>query len=170
MTVCLLHTTRWIPALYRTLFTLWGKCDGNIGGFGKDLERLPEYSLIPKTGLTIHAFRIKFCSVSRLSMLTIIYLSLIVHIILSQSPNDPGVIVSYICVVSFFFLAPAAHQARVTVVLFVLEMEWLLSTGQDKNFSWHCSESGQQLGTYRTAAWVSGLQYPFKPDHVRATA
>lgn len=47
-----------------------------------------------------------------------------------------------------------------TVVLFVLEMEWLLSTGQDKNFTWHCSESGQQLGTYRTAAWVSGLQYP----------
>uniref|UniRef100_A0A7N8WLA5 WD repeat and FYVE domain containing 2 n=1 Tax=Mastacembelus armatus TaxID=205130 RepID=A0A7N8WLA5_9TELE len=51
-----------------------------------------------------------------------------------------------------------AHQGRVTVVLFVLEMEWLLSTGQDKNFTWHCSESGQQLGTYRTTAWVSGLQ------------
>lgn len=62
------------------------------------------------------------------------------------------------------YLASAAHQARVTVVLFVLEMEWLLSTGQDKNFSWHCSESGQQLGTYRTAAWVSGLQYPLKPN------
>lgn len=55
---------------------------------------------------------------------------------------------------------PAAHQGRVTVVLFVLEIEWVLSTGQDKNFTWHCSESGQQLGTYRTAAWVSGLQYP----------
>ncbi|MEQ2177478.1 hypothetical protein GOODEAATRI_004003, partial [Goodea atripinnis] len=53
-----------------------------------------------------------------------------------------------------------AHQGRVAVVLFVLEMEWLLSTGQDRNFTWHCSESGQQLGTYRTAAWVSGLQYP----------
>lgn len=63
-------------------------------------------------------------------------------------------------IISSLSLAPAAHQARVTVVLFVLEMEWLLSTGQDKNFSWHCSESGQQLGTYRTAAWVSGLQYP----------
>lgn len=165
MTVCLLHTTRWIPALCRTL---WGKCDGK---YWRVWERLPEYSLIPVTGHTIHAFRIKFCSVSRLSMLTIIYPSIIVHIILCQSLHcDPGVIVSYICVVSFFFLAPAAHQARVTVVLFVLEMEWLLSTGQDKNFSWHCSESGQQLGTYRTAAWVSGLQYPFKPDHVWATA
>lgn len=59
-----------------------------------------------------------------------------------------------------------AHQGRVTVVLFVLEMEWLLSTGQDKNFTWHCSESGQQLGTYRTAAWVSGLQYPSAPSFV----
>ncbi|MGH0143100.1 UNVERIFIED_CONTAM: hypothetical protein FKN15_029791 [Acipenser sinensis] len=50
-----------------------------------------------------------------------------------------------------------AHQGRVTVVLFVLEMEWVLSTGQDKNFNWHCSESGQRLGGYRTTAWVSCL-------------
>lgn len=56
-----------------------------------------------------------------------------------------------------------AHQGRVTVVLFVLEMEWLLSTGQDKTFTWHCSESGQQLGSYHTSAWVSGLQYPAPP-------
>uniref|UniRef100_A0AAX7UFH0 FYVE-type domain-containing protein n=1 Tax=Astatotilapia calliptera TaxID=8154 RepID=A0AAX7UFH0_ASTCA len=58
-----------------------------------------------------------------------------------------------------------AHQGRVTVVLFVLEMEWLLSTGQDKNFTWHCSESGQLLGTYRTAAWVSGLQFDVETRH-----
>uniref|UniRef100_A0A669DKI8 WD repeat and FYVE domain containing 2 n=1 Tax=Oreochromis niloticus TaxID=8128 RepID=A0A669DKI8_ORENI len=58
-----------------------------------------------------------------------------------------------------------AHQGRVTVVLFVLEMEWLLSTGQDKNFTWHCSESGQQLGTYRTSAWVSGLQFDVETRH-----
>uniref|UniRef100_A0A671XNC2 WD repeat and FYVE domain containing 2 n=1 Tax=Sparus aurata TaxID=8175 RepID=A0A671XNC2_SPAAU len=58
-----------------------------------------------------------------------------------------------------------AHQGRVTVVLFVLEMEWLLSTSQDKNFTWHCSESGQQLGTYRTAAWVSGLQFDVETRH-----
>uniref|UniRef100_A0A4W5JS97 WD repeat and FYVE domain containing 2 n=1 Tax=Hucho hucho TaxID=62062 RepID=A0A4W5JS97_9TELE len=51
-----------------------------------------------------------------------------------------------------------AHQGKVTVVLFVLEMEWVLSTGQDKNLTWHCSESGTQLGLYRTIAWVSGLQ------------
>ncbi|KAG7261939.1 hypothetical protein CRUP_006998 [Coryphaenoides rupestris] len=58
-----------------------------------------------------------------------------------------------------------AHQGRVIVVLFVLEMEWVLSTGQDKNFTWHCSESGQQLGTHRTAACVSGLQFDVETRH-----
>uniref|UniRef100_A0A673XSV3 WD repeat and FYVE domain containing 2 n=1 Tax=Salmo trutta TaxID=8032 RepID=A0A673XSV3_SALTR len=58
-----------------------------------------------------------------------------------------------------------AHQGRVTVVLFVLEMEWVLSTGQDKNFTWHCSESGTQLGLYRTTAWVSGLQFDVETRH-----
>uniref|UniRef100_A0A8B9GVD6 WD repeat and FYVE domain containing 2 n=1 Tax=Astyanax mexicanus TaxID=7994 RepID=A0A8B9GVD6_ASTMX len=57
------------------------------------------------------------------------------------------------------------HQGGVTVVLFVLEMEWVLSTGQDKSFTWHCSESGQQLGTYRTTAWVSGLQFDVETRH-----
>lgn len=54
----------------------------------------------------------------------------------------------------------AAHQSRVTMILFVLELEWVLSTGQDKQFAWHCSESGQRLGGYRTSAVASGLQYP----------
>lgn len=54
----------------------------------------------------------------------------------------------------------SAHQSRVTMILFVLELEWVLSTGQDKQFAWHCSESGQRLGGYRTSAVASGLQYP----------
>ncbi|KAK7938470.1 hypothetical protein WMY93_001796 [Mugilogobius chulae] len=58
-----------------------------------------------------------------------------------------------------------AHQGKVSVVLFVLEMEWLLSTGQDKSFSWHCSESRQQLGTHRTSSWVSGLQFDVETRH-----
>ncbi|KAK2119056.1 hypothetical protein P7K49_000442 [Saguinus oedipus] len=53
-----------------------------------------------------------------------------------------------------------SHQSRVTMILFVLELEWVLSTGQDKQFAWHCSESGQRLGGYRTSAVASGLQYP----------
>uniref|UniRef100_A0A672RDY4 FYVE-type domain-containing protein n=1 Tax=Sinocyclocheilus grahami TaxID=75366 RepID=A0A672RDY4_SINGR len=59
----------------------------------------------------------------------------------------------------------SSHQGGVTVVLFVLEMEWVLSTGQDKSFTWHCSENGQQLGTYQTAAWVSGLQFDVETRH-----
>ncbi|PWA28441.1 hypothetical protein CCH79_00015946 [Gambusia affinis] len=82
---------------------------------------------------------------------------------------DTGSICEFILSEDYNKMTPAltyqAHQGRVAVVLFVLEMEWLLSTGQDRNFTWHCSESGQQLGTYRTAAWVSGLQYPSTPLH-----
>ncbi|XP_024141878.1 WD repeat and FYVE domain-containing protein 2 isoform X1 [Oryzias melastigma] len=58
------------------------------------------------------------------------------------------------------------HQGtRMTVVLFVLEVEWLLSTRQDKNLTWHCSESGQLLGTYNTTACVSGLQFDVETRH-----
>ncbi|XP_043927614.1 WD repeat and FYVE domain-containing protein 2 [Protopterus annectens] len=58
-----------------------------------------------------------------------------------------------------------AHQNRVTMVLFILEMEWVLSTGQDKAFTWHCSESGQRLGTYRLNASASCLQFDFETRH-----
>ncbi|KAM8855094.1 WD repeat and FYVE domain-containing protein 2 isoform 2-T2 [Spinachia spinachia] len=82
---------------------------------------------------------------------------------------DTGSICEFILSEDYNKMTPAgtyqAHQGRVTVVLFVLEMEWLLSTGQDKNFNWLCSESGQQLGTYRTAAWVSGLQFDVETRH-----
>ncbi|XP_024611297.1 WD repeat and FYVE domain-containing protein 2 isoform X1 [Neophocaena asiaeorientalis asiaeorientalis] len=59
-----------------------------------------------------------------------------------------------------------AHQSRVTMILFVLELEWVLSTGQDKQFAWHCSESGQRLGGYRTSAVASGLQFDVETRHV----
>ncbi|XP_035767164.1 WD repeat and FYVE domain-containing protein 2 [Neolamprologus brichardi] len=82
---------------------------------------------------------------------------------------DTGSICEFVLSEDYNKITPArtyqAHQGRVTVVLFVLEMEWLLSTGQDKSFTWHCSESGQQLGTYRTAAWVSGLQFDVETRH-----
>uniref|UniRef100_A0A4W3H9Z1 WD repeat and FYVE domain containing 2 n=1 Tax=Callorhinchus milii TaxID=7868 RepID=A0A4W3H9Z1_CALMI len=66
--------------------------------------------------------------------------------------------------VSLFFLA--AHQNRVTLVFFVLEMEWVLSTGQDKYFTWHCAESGRRLGGYKTIAWASCLQFDVETRHV----
>ncbi|XP_053141086.1 WD repeat and FYVE domain-containing protein 2 isoform X2 [Hemicordylus capensis] len=59
-----------------------------------------------------------------------------------------------------------AHQSRVLMVLFVLEMEWILSIGQDKHFTWHCSESGQRLGSYRVSAGACGLQFDVETRHV----
>ncbi|XP_036814993.1 WD repeat and FYVE domain-containing protein 2 isoform X2 [Oncorhynchus mykiss] len=82
---------------------------------------------------------------------------------------ENGIISEFILSEDYNKMTPAqtyqAHQGRVTVVLFVLEMEWVLSTGQDKNFTWHCSESGTQLGLYRTTAWVSGLQFDVETRH-----
>ncbi|XP_061089846.1 WD repeat and FYVE domain-containing protein 2 isoform X2 [Conger conger] len=82
---------------------------------------------------------------------------------------DTGEVSEFILSEDYNKMTPAlsyqAHQGRVTVVLFVLEMEWVLSTGQDKSFTWHCSESGQQLGSYRTTSWVSGLQFDVETRH-----
>ncbi|XP_061774156.1 WD repeat and FYVE domain-containing protein 2 isoform X1 [Nerophis ophidion] len=58
-----------------------------------------------------------------------------------------------------------AHQGRVTVVLLVLEMEWLLSAAQDKKLTWHCSESSQHLGEYHTASWVTAIQFDVETRH-----
>ncbi|GAB1298988.1 WD repeat and FYVE domain-containing protein 2 [Apodemus speciosus] len=74
---------------------------------------------------------------------------------------DNGTISEFILSEDYNKMTPVknyqAHQSRVTMVLFVLELEWVLSTGQDKQFAWHCSESGQRLGGYRTSAVASGL-------------
>ncbi|KAI6078478.1 WD repeat and FYVE domain-containing protein 2 isoform X1 [Aix galericulata] len=75
--------------------------------------------------------------------------------ILSEDYNKMTLVKSY-----------QAHQSRVIMILFVLEMEWVLSTGQDKNFTWHCSESGQRLGGYRTSAGACGLQFDVETRHV----
>ncbi|XP_069496788.1 WD repeat and FYVE domain-containing protein 2 isoform X2 [Ambystoma mexicanum] len=83
---------------------------------------------------------------------------------------DNGTISEFILAEDYNKMTPAksylAHQGRVTMVLFVLEMEWVLSTGQDKNFTWHCSESGRRLGGYRTAAWAACLQFDIETKHV----
>uniref|UniRef100_A0A4W5NLP2 WD repeat and FYVE domain containing 2 n=1 Tax=Hucho hucho TaxID=62062 RepID=A0A4W5NLP2_9TELE len=78
---------------------------------------------------------------------------------------ENGTISYFLFIIMMCVRSVSAHQGRVTVVLFVLEMEWILSTGQDKNFTWHCSESGTQLGLYRTTAWVSGLQFDVETRH-----
>ncbi|XP_069061547.1 WD repeat and FYVE domain-containing protein 2 isoform X2 [Pleurodeles waltl] len=83
---------------------------------------------------------------------------------------DNGTISEFILAEDYNKMTPVksylAHQGRVTMVLFVLEMEWVLSTGQDKNFTWHCSESGRRLGSYRTGAWAACLQFDIETRHV----
>ncbi|XP_049585171.1 WD repeat and FYVE domain-containing protein 2 [Syngnathus scovelli] len=82
---------------------------------------------------------------------------------------DTGSICEFILSEDYNKMTPThtyqAHQGRVMVVVFVLEMEWVLSTGQDKTFTWQCSESGQHLGSYHTSAWVSGLQFDVETRH-----
>ncbi|XP_074657477.1 WD repeat and FYVE domain-containing protein 2-like [Tubulanus polymorphus] len=52
-----------------------------------------------------------------------------------------------------------AHQSRVTGIIYALTCEWLLSTGRDKYFQWHCSETGRRLGGFQTSAWCTCLQF-----------
>lgn len=61
---------------------------------------------------------------------------------------------------SCFFSAPAAHQNRVTAIIFSLATEWVISTGHDKCVSWMCTRSGNMLGRHFFSSWASCLQYP----------
>lgn len=54
-----------------------------------------------------------------------------------------------------------SHQGRVTGIIFALNCEWVLSIGRDKLFQFHCSETGQRIGSFQTDAWFTALQYPF---------
>lgn len=55
---------------------------------------------------------------------------------------------------------PAAHQNRVTAIIFSLATEWVISTGHDKCVSWMCTRSGNMLGQHFFTSWASCLQYP----------
>ena len=54
----------------------------------------------------------------------------------------------------------AAHQNRVSDMVFSLESQWVVSTGHDKSVSWMCTQSGSMLGRHYFTAWASCLQYP----------
>ncbi|KAK0179768.1 hypothetical protein PV327_005489 [Microctonus hyperodae] len=66
----------------------------------------------------------------------------------------------------------AAHQARVTGVIFSDLHGWVLSVGRDKLFQLHCSESGRKLGSfgktnynYFTDSWYTSLQFDEQSKH-----
>lgn len=51
-----------------------------------------------------------------------------------------------------------AHQARVTACVFAKHTGWIMSSGRDKFFSFHCTETGRRLGTYTFESWATTLQ------------
>jgi len=65
-----------------------------------------------------------------------------------------------LCVCVCVCVSSAAHQSRVSDMVFSLESEWVVSTGHDKSVSWMCTESGSMLGRHYFTAWASCLQYP----------
>ncbi|XP_063242187.1 WD repeat and FYVE domain-containing protein 2 [Bacillus rossius redtenbacheri] len=58
-----------------------------------------------------------------------------------------------------------AHQARVTGIHFALNCEWVLSVGRDKQFQYHCSESGRRLGDYTSEGWCTAVQFDSQSKH-----
>uniref|UniRef100_A0A8C5BSM3 WD repeat and FYVE domain containing 1 n=1 Tax=Gadus morhua TaxID=8049 RepID=A0A8C5BSM3_GADMO len=54
---------------------------------------------------------------------------------------------------------------RVSDMVFSLESEWVVSTGQDKSVSWMCTESGSMLGRHYFSSWASCLQYDQETQH-----
>ncbi|KAF5303192.1 hypothetical protein FQA39_LY10105 [Lamprigera yunnana] len=58
-----------------------------------------------------------------------------------------------------------AHQARVTDVLFALNCEWILSVGRDKVFSYNCTQTGKNIGTFTSEAWCTALQFDSQTKH-----
>lgn len=51
-----------------------------------------------------------------------------------------------------------AHVGRVSQVIFSIITEWLLSSGRDKCFIWHDSESGRRLGGFQSNQSLTALQ------------
>jgi len=59
-----------------------------------------------------------------------------------------------------------AHQARVTGTCHAPATSWLLSTGRDKYFYFHCTETGKRLGGYMCSAWCTSLAYDDEAQYV----
>lgn len=51
------------------------------------------------------------------------------------------------------------HQARVTEIIFSLNCEWVLSVGRDKVFTYSCTQTARNIGSYTAEAWCTSLQF-----------
>jgi len=76
--------------------------------------------------------------------------------------SERGLVCALVMCMWVCFLA--AHQNRVSDMVFSLESEWVVSTGHDKSVSWMCTQSGSMLGRHYFTAWASCLQYPSLTD------
>lgn len=52
-----------------------------------------------------------------------------------------------------------AHTARTTQIIHSSEDKWVLSTGRDKYFHYHCTATGKRLGGYLCNAWCTSLAF-----------
>uniref|UniRef100_A0A8C2IZA4 WD repeat and FYVE domain containing 1 n=1 Tax=Cyprinus carpio TaxID=7962 RepID=A0A8C2IZA4_CYPCA len=62
----------------------------------------------------------------------------------------------------------AAHQNRVSDLIFSLESQWVISTAHDKSISWMSTQSGAMLGRHRLAnnlVYDKDTQHAFVGDH-----
>ncbi|XP_019865100.1 WD repeat and FYVE domain-containing protein 2 [Aethina tumida] len=58
-----------------------------------------------------------------------------------------------------------AHQARVTQIIFAITCEWVLSVSCDKMFSYNCTQTGRNIGTYTPEAWCTSLEFDSQTKH-----
>ncbi|XP_050306648.1 WD repeat and FYVE domain-containing protein 2 [Anthonomus grandis grandis] len=58
-----------------------------------------------------------------------------------------------------------AHQARVTQMIFALNCEWVLSVSRDKMFSYNCTQTGRNIGTFSAEAWCTCLEFDVPSRH-----
>lgn len=59
-----------------------------------------------------------------------------------------------------------SHGKRITCVKFSLRCEWLLSCSKDKIFAWHCSESGDKIGSFILENPLVSLDFDEGSRHV----
>lgn len=59
-----------------------------------------------------------------------------------------------------------AHLSRVSDTSFSPASNWILSSGRDKYFYFHCTVTGKRLGGYLCNAWCTGLAYDEEAQYV----
>lgn len=59
-----------------------------------------------------------------------------------------------------------AHTARVSDVIHSAKTSWMLSSGRDKYFHYHCSSTGRRLGGYMCNAWCTSIAYDEEAQYV----